>query len=140
MPKTVARTIACAGIIVLSALLAPGARAEVQPAIFNVKNFGATGKKADNAQKAIQAAMDACAKSGGGEVYLPAGDYASGNPSILHSRVTSLRLPRAPFFSRPTMTPFTTSPHCSMAKTFQDVTIQGRGTIDGPGRVHFQAQ
>ncbi|HXW15711.1 MAG TPA: glycosyl hydrolase family 28-related protein, partial [Terriglobia bacterium] len=41
--------------------------------IFNVRNYGATGKKEDIATQAIQKAIDACAKSGGGEVYLPAG-------------------------------------------------------------------
>ena len=42
-------------------------------AIFNVKDYGATGVKADNAQPAIQKAIDACAAAGGGQVYLPPG-------------------------------------------------------------------
>ena len=33
-------------------------------AVFNVKNFGATGKKEDDAQPAIQKAIDACAEFG----------------------------------------------------------------------------
>ena len=51
--------------------------------IFNVKDYGATGIKADNAQTAIQKAIDACGKAGGGMVYLPPGEYTSG---ILHLR------------------------------------------------------
>ena len=46
--------------------------------IFNVKDYGATGVKADNAQAAIQKAIDACGKAGGGMVYLPPGEYTSG--------------------------------------------------------------
>jgi len=47
-------------------------------AVYNVQNFGASGKKDDNAQAAIQAAVDACAAAGGGTVYLPPGAYTSG--------------------------------------------------------------
>src|SRR5690349_24959214 len=46
--------------------------------IFNVMDYGATGKKADDAGKAIQSAVEACAKAGGGTVYLPPGEYTSG--------------------------------------------------------------
>ena len=34
--------------------------------VFNVKDFGATGVKADDARSAIQKAIDACAAAGGG--------------------------------------------------------------------------
>ncbi|MGD1009026.1 MAG: glycosyl hydrolase family 28 protein [Candidatus Aminicenantales bacterium] len=46
--------------------------------IFNVKDYGATGRKADNAQAAIQKAVAACAAAGGGMVYIPPGEYSSG--------------------------------------------------------------
>ncbi|MGH9353300.1 MAG: glycosyl hydrolase family 28-related protein, partial [Terriglobia bacterium] len=44
----------------------------------NVMNYGAAadGKRMDT--KAIQAAIDACAKIGGGTVFLPAGKYLTG--------------------------------------------------------------
>lgn len=42
---------------------------------YNVKKFGATGNKADYATKAVQDAIDAAAKAGGGTVYFPAGEY-----------------------------------------------------------------
>jgi polygalacturonase len=46
---------------------------------FNVKEYGAKGdgKQLDN--KAIDRAINACAASGGGTVYLPAGTYLSGS-------------------------------------------------------------
>ena len=46
--------------------------------VFNVKDYGATGRKADDARSAIQKAIDACTAAGGGAVYLPPGEYTSG--------------------------------------------------------------
>src|SRR6266487_1942649 len=72
------RKITPAAVVILFSLFAPALRAEVAEPVFNVKTYGATGKKADNAEPAIQKAIDACAKAGGGTVYLPPGDYTSG--------------------------------------------------------------
>src|SRR5438552_19194067 len=69
--------------VILASLPGPALNAQVGPAVFSVKTYGATGKKADNARTAIQKAIDACAKAGGGTVYLPPGDYTSGT---LHLR------------------------------------------------------
>src|SRR5450631_337412 len=63
-----------------AALLASSALA--QP-VFNVRDFGATGRKPDNARPALQQAIDACGKAGGGTVYVPPGEYTSGQ---LHLR------------------------------------------------------
>src|SRR2546423_7655031 len=52
-------------------------------AVFDVKQYGATGRKTDDARPAIQSAIDACAARGGGIVRLPAGQYTSGT---LHLR------------------------------------------------------
>jgi len=49
-----------------------------QMAVFNIKDYGATGNKTDSAQAAIQKAIDACAEAGGGMVYVPPGEYSSG--------------------------------------------------------------
>ena len=58
--------------------------------MFNVKEFGARGDRQSNDRTAIQAAIDACTRAGGGTVYVPAGDYLSGTIR-LRSHVT-LRL------------------------------------------------
>ncbi|MCC7361657.1 MAG: right-handed parallel beta-helix repeat-containing protein [Anaerolineales bacterium] len=54
------------------------ATASTAQAVFNVRAFGATGRKADSAQTASQAAIDAAAAAGGGTVYFPPGDYTTG--------------------------------------------------------------
>lgn len=43
--------------------------------IFNVKDFGASGIKSENATEYIQRALDACYENGGGVVVFPAGEY-----------------------------------------------------------------
>ena len=51
--------------------------------VFNLKDYGATGTKSDNARPALQQAIDACGKAGGGTVYVGPGEYTSGQ---LHLR------------------------------------------------------
>ncbi|MBM3261903.1 MAG: hypothetical protein FJY97_00500 [candidate division Zixibacteria bacterium] len=41
--------------------------------LFNVRDYGASGEPSQDAGPAIQAAIDACAASGGGMVYFPPG-------------------------------------------------------------------
>ena len=53
------------------------------PQVFNVRDYGATGAKSDNARPFIQKAIDACAEAGGGMVYVPPGEYLTG---MLHLR------------------------------------------------------
>jgi VCBS repeat-containing protein len=48
------------------------------PPTFNVKDYGALGDGVHNDQHAIQAAINAAAKAGGGVVYVPAGTYIVG--------------------------------------------------------------
>lgn len=46
---------------------------------FNVKDFGAIGNGINSDSKAINAAIEAASKAGGGTVYIPAGIYLSGS-------------------------------------------------------------
>ncbi len=50
-----------------------------EPLVFNVKDYGATGNGKTLETKAINKTIDACAKSGAGMVYFPAGVYLSGS-------------------------------------------------------------
>src|SRR5262245_48243619 len=55
--------------------------------IFDVRDLGATGVKADDARPALQRAIDECAAAGGGTVLVPPGEYTSGT-LVLRSHVT----------------------------------------------------
>ncbi|MGH9327162.1 MAG: glycosyl hydrolase family 28-related protein, partial [Terriglobia bacterium] len=61
-----------------------------QNTTFNIRQYGAKGDKVSNDAPAIQAAIDACNRAGGGEVVVPPGNYFSGG-LIMKSNVT-LRL------------------------------------------------
>lgn len=108
------------------------------PAIFNVRDFGATGAKADNATAAIQKTIDACAQAGGGMVYLPPGEYTSGTLH-LRSHVRFHIEGGATLYASRDMNLFAGQAVVSktallFADHVEDVTLEGRGTVDGQGR------
>jgi polygalacturonase len=108
----------------------------------------ALGAKGDGTTKdtvALQGAIDACAKQGGGTVHLTAGTYLSA-PILLKSSVT-LRLdkgatllgspnhedyPPITMFHLPDLQPLVSATNAS------NVAIEGEGTIDGNGESWWQ--
>jgi polygalacturonase len=97
--------------------------------IFNVKDFGATGRKEDLAQSALQRAIDACAESGGGMVYLPPGAYTSGT---LHLR-SHVRLhleAGATMYSSKDPSDFDKR-GLLYAEDAENISLEGRGVVDG---------
>ena len=110
----------------------PLAQAASGPAVFNVKDYGATGRKGDYALPAIQKAIEACSAAGGGMVYLPPGEYTSGQIR-LRSHVR--------FYIEGGATLFATMDNSAYEKThwaaliygqdLEDISIEGRGTLDG---------
>lgn len=76
-----------------SAAALPGVQREVTPAWFNVKDYGASGSgRADlDDTPAIQAAMNAASRTGGGGiVYFPPGTYYLKSSLVLYSKVRLL--------------------------------------------------
>src|SRR5438067_8632492 len=127
-------------LIAASMLMSIHTRADAQ---FNVKSYGAAGDGVQMETAAINSAIDACAKSGGGVVFVPPGRYLSGT-IVLKSHVAleisagaTLLASQSPADypdvndvwaeGRKTMAPFI------YAEAAQNVTITGRGTIDGQG-------
>jgi hypothetical protein len=72
--------------VALGALAACAGQATEAPARFNIREFGARGNGQTLDTAALQAALDACAQAGGGQVFLPPGRYLSGTVH-LRSRV-----------------------------------------------------
>ncbi len=108
---------------------APGDSARLGARVFNVRDFGATGRKADNAQAAIQKALDACAAAGGGVVYLPPGDYTSGTLH-LRSHVRLFVEAGATVYSIKQKSAFDKD-SLLYGEDLVDITIEGRGTFNG---------
>ena len=107
--------------------------------VYNVKNYGATGSKQDDARPALQQAIDACGKSGGGTVYLPPGEYTSGQ---LHLR-SGVRLyleAGATLFASPEGRQFDPPPKSALliGEDLHDIALEGRGTIDGQASYKWQ--
>jgi len=111
-------------------------------AVFNVKDYGATGKRSDDARAAIQKAIDACAAAGGGMVYLPPGEYTSGTIHLrshvrLHIEAGS-RLIASP---DPTAYDYGKIPSKAAliyGEDLEDISIEGRGTVDGQAEYEWR--
>lgn len=113
--------------------------------IFNVKDFGAKGDNLTLDKKSIQQAIDAAYKNGGGTVLLPApGKYLSGT-IWLKDNITleieagatlygSSKLSDYDSLSRGKDTKDRNPYHLISVHNAKNVTIQGRGTIDGQGK------
>ncbi len=136
MQRQIARLLFWASIIVCALFIAPLLRADEGVQVFNVKNYGATGNKADDAQKAIQSAVEACAKAGGGTVYLPPGEYTSGTVHLrnhvrffIDSGATLYASTNPAQYDRPALL---------YAEDANNITIEGRGTVEGQAQYYWQ--
>jgi polygalacturonase len=110
----------------LLAAVSPGAAAE---AIFNIKDYGASGRKSDDARAAIQKALDTAGAAGGGTVYLPPGEYTSGTLH-LRSHVRLLIDSGATLFASLDGKAFDKAA-LLYGEGVDNITIEGRGTVDG---------
>ena len=105
--------------------------------IFNVKNFGATGKRDDKATMAIRAAVEACTTAGGGTVYVPPGDYTVGTIQ-LKDNVTLHLEAGANFFLSQDRDDFIQGTRTMIfAENATNISVTGRGTLDGLAQYEF---
>jgi len=118
--------------------------------IFNVREHGAAGDGQTLDSRPIQAAIDACAERGG-TVYLPAGQYLSGS-LFLRSNITLHLDAGAVILGSETPEDYPVI-HSRWEGMYQDthapliggdhlhnISVTGRGTIDGRGSVWWRAK
>lgn len=106
--------------------------------VFDVREAGATGDGTTLDTEAIQKSLDACGKTGGGTVLLPAGTYLS-KPLVIRTK-TTLRLEKGATL-KATDDPADYAREDGSGKfndfltgkRLEDVTIEGEGVIDGSG-------
>ena len=115
--------------VALALAVLPAGFAQSGVALFNVKDYGATGRQSDDARPAIQKALDLCGKAGGGTVYLPPGQYTSGTLH-LRSHVRLLVDSGATLFASLDGKAFDKAA-LLYGENLENVTIEGRGTLDG---------
>jgi hypothetical protein len=117
---------ACLGAIALFTATATAQR------VFDVKDYGATGRKSDDARSAIQKAIDACGKVGGGRVFVPPGEYSSGQ---LHLR-SGVRLyleAGATIYATLDSSQYDDARKAALiyGEDLHDIALEGAGTLDG---------
>ena len=104
---------------------------------FNVKDRGATGQRAGNATKAIQAAIDACTAAGGGIVYVPPGEYTTGAIQLKDNVNLYLEAGATLFLSQDPAD-FTGRPRSMInSEGAKNIAVTGRGTIDGLAQYEY---
>ncbi|MBC8001237.1 MAG: right-handed parallel beta-helix repeat-containing protein [Opitutaceae bacterium] len=110
--------------------------------VYNVRDFGATGQKADDARPAIQQAIDACAANKGGTVVIPPGEYTSGTLHLRsHVRIEiaagatlfASKDPSAYYFKS-----ITAQAALFFGEDVEDVTITGKGTVNGQAEYEWR--
>lgn len=112
---------------------------------FNVKDYGAAGDGKTKDTKAIDAAVDACVKAGGGTVYFPAGSFLTGSFQLF-SNVNLYLGPGSVILASTNKNDYFFQKDYGFsgsgagdriglifAHDAQNVSITGQGTVDGRG-------
>jgi hypothetical protein len=133
------RKLSCGYLVFVVLCLARSLQAAPSQAIFNILDYGATGHKSDDARPAIQKAIEACGAAGGGTVYVPPGEYTSGQIR-LRSYVTLYIEAGATVFVSKDSKAFDQGQTAAFiyGEDLQKISIEGRGTIDGQSEYEWR--
>ena len=105
--------------------------------LFNIKDFGATGKRDDKSTLPVQNAIDACTNAGGGVVFVPPGDYTVGT-IVLKDNVTLHLEAGATFFLSQDTNDFKQGLGTMIfAEKSKNIAVTGRGVLDGLAQYVF---
>ncbi len=132
------RGAALLGLGVLSPASPAGAAQQPRPQTgFDVRAFGATGRRADSATRACQAAIDACAALGGGTVHVPPGAYTVGMLQLRDHVTLDVGAGATLFLSQDTAEFPRGRRAMLFAENATDIGVTGRGTLDGLAQYVF---
>jgi len=126
-------------LLLITAAWTCQAAPDAKLAVFNVRDFGATGKKTGNARAAVQKAIDICAAAGGGMVYLPPGEYTSGTLH-LRSHVRFHIEAGATLYASMNGADFDGGQKAALfyGEDLENISIEGRGTVDGQAEYEYR--
>ena len=117
---------------------------------YSVLDFGAVPDGQTLCTEAIQKAIDNCANSGGGKVFIPAGKYLT-RPIFLKSNINIEILAGAVLLADTVISEYPaiqgryggieSTVYASLFTGFklENISITGRGILDGQGKVWWQA-
>lgn len=130
--------------IFISVLIALSCGLQAQTSTFNVKKYGAKGNGKRIESPAIQKAIDACHKAGGGTVIVPKGTYLSATIQLkdnvtLHLEKDALILGTTDYKAYDNLDPFTEGLGIEVGRALlvavdaHNIGLTGEGAIDGQG-------
>ncbi|HEY1114827.1 MAG TPA: glycosyl hydrolase family 28 protein [Chitinophagaceae bacterium] len=146
-----ALTAAGAGLLGLKASASPASGDDKKPGgshTFNVRDYGAKGDGKTLDTRAIQAAIDACYRDQGGTVLIPAGTFLSGTLE-LKSNVTLHLAAQGKLLGSPRREDYEAGKGVPpgngnivflYAVNAEQVSIEGKGTIDGNGATFYNGK
>ncbi|HZG25932.1 MAG TPA: glycosyl hydrolase family 28 protein, partial [Chitinophagaceae bacterium] len=103
----------------------------------DVRKFGATGKRTDNATKAFRDALEAAAAKGGGIVNVPPGEYTVGNIQLKDNVTLNVEAGATLFLSQ-LKEDFREDVRTMIyAENAKNIAVTGRGTLDGLAQYDF---
>jgi len=105
--------------------------------IFDVKKFGATGKREDKATVPIRTAVDACTAAGGGTVYVPPGEYTIGTVQLKDNVTLNIEAGATLFLSQDSADFIPGSRSMIFAENAKNIAVTGRGTLNGLAKYEF---
>ena len=105
--------------------------------IFNVRDYGATGNRADNATIPVRSAIDACTAAGGGTVYVPPGDYTVGTVQLKDNVNLNIEAGATLFLSQDPADFIQGSRTMIFAQNAENIAVTGRGILDGLAKYEF---
>ena len=104
---------------------------------FDVREFGATGLRNDNATKPFRDAIDACTARGGGVVQVPAGEYTVGTVQLKDNVTLNLDGGATLFLSQDRNDFLNGERAMIFAENAKNIAVTGRGTLDGLARYDY---
>jgi polygalacturonase len=105
--------------------------------IFNIRDFGATGNRDNNATLHVRSAIDACTAAGGGKVYVPPGDYTVGTLQLKNNVNLNLEAGATLFLSQDAADFIQGSRTMIFAQDAKNIAVTGRGILDGLAKYEF---
>ena len=105
--------------------------------IFDVKKYGATGKREDNATVPFRNAVEACVAAGGGTVYVPPGAYTVGTIQLRDNITLHIEAGATLLLSQSREDFIPGARTMIFAEHAKNITVTGRGTLDGLAQYEF---
>jgi polygalacturonase len=99
--------------------------------VIDVKKFGATGRREDNATKAFRDAIEACVKRGGGTVNVPPGAYTVGTIQLEDNITLNIEAGATLFLSQLKEDFIEGARSMIYAENAKNIAVTGKGTLDG---------